>query len=46
VSSLFATYGYATSRNRKSGCSVMQMPSCVRSERITSEKRSGMRMGY
>mmetsp|Transcript_21207 Transcript_21207/g.52670 ORF Transcript_21207/g.52670 Transcript_21207/m.52670 type:complete len:208 (-) Transcript_21207:901-1524(-) len=46
VKSRLATYGYATSRKRKSGCSVMQMPSCVRRLRMTRLKRSGMRMGY
>mmetsp|Transcript_8334 Transcript_8334/g.31156 ORF Transcript_8334/g.31156 Transcript_8334/m.31156 type:complete len:200 (-) Transcript_8334:1348-1947(-) len=46
VNNRFATYGYATSRNRKSGLKVMQMPSCVSKDRMTRLNRSGIRMGY
>mmetsp|Transcript_2612 Transcript_2612/g.4897 ORF Transcript_2612/g.4897 Transcript_2612/m.4897 type:complete len:221 (+) Transcript_2612:464-1126(+) len=46
VSSRRATYGYATSRKWKSGSRVMQMPSWVSRDRMTSAYRSGTRMGY
>mmetsp|Transcript_2882 Transcript_2882/g.6487 ORF Transcript_2882/g.6487 Transcript_2882/m.6487 type:complete len:205 (-) Transcript_2882:557-1171(-) len=41
-----ATYGYATSRKRNCGFSVMQMPSCVSRLLITRLNRSGIRIWY
>mmetsp|Transcript_8796 Transcript_8796/g.37170 ORF Transcript_8796/g.37170 Transcript_8796/m.37170 type:complete len:200 (+) Transcript_8796:1282-1881(+) len=41
-----ATYGNAALRKLKLGSRVKQMFSCVNSARMTSEKRSGTRIGY
>ena len=45
VSNRRATYGRDASKKLKFGSSVKQMFSCVKSARITSENRSGTRIG-